>query len=152
MGRFVNELDKEITRLQKYKEREMKIADDMIARSKGQLAIATALDNMVTEISFTVSCWVDGVSIFTHPKAFLSFEDPDFLDLLEKVEDITGQPFDSTDNPNNDYRLYQSGSVKVFATPKDESLCRRILVGTKPVETEKYVKVIEEKPIYEYKC
>jgi len=98
----------------------------------------------------SVSSW--DISMFCYPDAFLSAECPELINLIEELETTLGVEATSLDLPDANSRLFNIGDVKIYATPKEDSTCQRVIVGTK----KEFQRVYEEKevevPVYKFKC
>lgn len=138
----------EILRLKKEKER----FDAYILKAKALIPLANGLDTQ--EIEGITFIDITGETLYIHitVPAFLSFEAEDLSNLIEQAEALTHTEAESQDDPDSNYRIYRIGPVKIFATPSDDALCKRVVVGTKEVITSKYVEVAEKQPVYAYEC
>ena len=138
-------------------EESTRIAEDYLLRNNYLTKLkqyVAQLDEIATSspIVYSTAVIYNEITLYTDPAAFLSYEAPDLLDLLEKIENITGIEMTSDDFPDSNFRMYRSGVIKVFVTPKDPNLCARVMVGTKKEVQRVYEDKEVEVPVYEFKC
>ena len=138
-------------------EESTRIAEDYLMRNNhlnNLKQYVAQLDEIAKDhpLVYSTSVMYDEILLYTNPIAFLSFEVPELLDLIEKVETLTGVPTISDDYPDSNFRIYRSGPIKIFATPKEDGLCARVMVGTKKEVQRVYEDKEVEVPVYEFKC
>lgn len=147
---LIDALEKEIERTNNNEQYAIRQASEARQKLADMKEICTRLSTIQTSLIESVSVYSWGISIFTTPKAFLADECPEFIDYLEAIQDITGIEPESEDYPDEDYRKYKFGKINVFATPPEDGLCKRVIVGSRP--RLKSVDVEVEEPVYAYKC
>jgi len=99
----------------------------------------------------SVSRW--GISIHVYPSAFTSVDNPSLCNFIEEIENELGVEATSMDMPDSNARVYNIGTdVKIYATPKDDATCQRVIVGTKKEIQRVYEEKEMEVPVYEFKC
>ena len=151
--------------------RKEKYLEDIIRNARTEIAALRVVNDHIPEIAAlqdltygpdnaaqsgaqvveSIAFYGSKCNIYVYPPGLASAACPELLDLLDYIEGISGE-LKSLDYPDAGYRYYYNNSFSVYAYPREDGLCKRVITGVERKTVNKLVEVEIDEPIYAFKC
>lgn len=153
-----NELDGAIVRKQRY-------LTDMIHAAETEIETLKALFDHLPSIATlqsvhdasgnpivnSINFYSGKCVIYCYPPSFTVCDDSALADLIAEAEDLGGETT-SDDHPDENYRAYRNRFFTIYAYPREDATCQRVVTGVTRKTISKLVEVEIDEPTYAFKC
>ena len=153
-----NELDGAIARKQRYLADVIHAAETEIESLKALLEYLPSIALLQAgheasghPIVKSINFYSGKCVIYCYPPSFTVCDDSALADLIAEVEDLGGETT-SDDHPDENYRAYRNRFFAIYAYPREDATCQRVVTGVTRKTVSKLVEVEVDEPSYAFKC